>query len=125
MDSVNTSNTPAPRLPVALDVSYRRSYGRRDEVAVLKNISLSGAFIEVDQEGELLPNDKLLIAVVVSHRVRKIPAYVVWKNSAGCGIKFKHLNNRDQQIVDDLMYFIESSKHGQRTVLDSIFKKVA
>ena len=111
MSLANTN--PAPRMPLQLDVSYRRSYARSDESGTLKNISLSGAFIEMDSDNEVSPEDKIIVYLTVSNRLRKIPAQVIWRNNHGCGIVFNHTNNRDQQIVDDLMYFAESTKHGQ------------
>ncbi len=116
---------PAPRMPLQLDVEFRRSYARRGEWGRIKNISLSGAFLELDAEQLLLPNDKVVLNFTVSGRKRRIQASVVWNDHHGCGVKFHHVNGRDQQIVDDLMYFAESSKETQRSVLDTIFKKVS
>ena len=116
----------APRLPLQMDVEFRRNYARREEKGRLKNISLTGAFIELeDLDKHVGPQDKLVIKILVSGRERTIPATVIWQNDRGCGIKFHPTNNRDTQIVDDLMYFVESSRSSQRSVLDTIFKKVA
>jgi len=112
-------------MPLQLEIEYRRSYARRGEKGRLKNISLSGAFLELYAEISLYPEERVVIHFSVSGRNRKIQASVVWQNDRGCGVKFHHGNNRDQQIVDDLMYFVESTKATQRTVLDSIFKKVS
>jgi sugar-specific transcriptional regulator TrmB len=125
MDVESGNKAPSPRISLELNINYRRSYGRRIETATIKNISLSGAFIEIDPDIEVSPNEKVIVSLSVGDRVRKIPALVVWKNKTGCGIKFNHLNNRDQQIVDDLIYFVENSKHDQKTVLNDIFKSVA
>jgi hypothetical protein len=124
MSPLNVSS-PAPRMPLQLDIEYRRSYARRGEKGRLKNISLSGAFLEVDPEAVPHRDEKVVIHFTVSGRSRKIQASVVWQNQYGCGVKFHHTNNRDQQIVDDLMYFVEHSRSNQKFVLDSIFKKVA
>ena len=124
MDQISSS-TPAPRMPLQLDIEYRRSYARRGERGKLKNISLSGAFLEVDPENIPQQNEKVVLNFTVSGRLRKIQASVVWSNPDGCGVKFHHVNNRDQQIVDDLMYFVENTKSNQRTVLDTIFRKVS
>lgn len=125
MDKINTVN-PSPRIPLQLEVEFRRSYARRGEKASLKNISLSGAFLEIkSKDSDISPQDKLHVTILVSGRARKIPAHVVWTSSSGCGVKFMPLNNRDVQIVDDLMYFIGSTRASQREVLDDIFKKVA
>ncbi|MCM2281173.1 MAG: PilZ domain-containing protein [Bdellovibrionaceae bacterium] len=115
--------SPAPRIPLKLDVEYRRSYARNGEIGHLKNISLSGAFLE-HSNGSLKTNDKVLITFTVSGRVRKIHASVVWSNKYGSGLRFSPTNNRDVQIVDDLMYFVESKRENRRDVLDDIFKQV-
>jgi hypothetical protein len=115
-------NTPAPRIPLKLDVEYRKSYGRSTEIAALKNISISGAFLEHVNEA-LKNNDRVAITFKVGGRIRKINAVVVWSNENGAGLKFLPNNNRDVQIVDDLMYFVESKRENRKTVLDDIFKK--
>lgn len=55
---------------------------------------------------------------------KESPATVVWANSVGCGVKFMPVNNRDVQIVDDLIYFVEAQRTDRRDVLDKILKKV-
>lgn len=114
--------TPAPRIPLKLDVDYRKSYGRSTEIGALKNISITGAFLEHDNE-TLKLDDRVTITFKVGGRVRKINAVIVWSNDSGAGIKFLPSNNRDVQIVDDLMYFVESKRENRRSVLDDIFKK--
>jgi len=115
--------TPSPRIPLNLDVEYRRSYARIGEVGLLKNISLTGAFLE-HTNGALSVNDKVSMTFKVSGRTRRIHATVVWTNEFGSGIRFAPANNRDVQIVDDLMYFVESKRESRRSVLDNIFKQV-
>ena len=119
----DTYNVPAPRTPLNLKVSFKRNYAREETVGTLKNISISGAFLEF-AGGEVRANEKLNLVFVVAGRERKIAAHVIWANSVGCGIKFMPVNNRDVQIVDDLIYFVENSRDGRRSVMDSIFKKV-
>lgn len=123
MESKST-NTPATRLPLFMNIEYRRNYARQGEKGRLKNISLTGAFLEISS-ADFAPNEKIEITLQVSGRQRKLNASVVWKNEAGCGIQFKPFNNRDVQIVDDLMYFIESKRESRRSVLDGIFSKVS
>jgi hypothetical protein len=60
----------------------------------------------------------------VGSRIRKLSAVVVWKNKNGFGLKFNHGNNRDLQIVDDLMYFVENKRESQKDVLEDILDKV-
>jgi hypothetical protein len=118
------SDVPAPRLPLKLSVDFRKSYGRQTERGVLKNISLTGAFLEA-QNQEVQPNDKILLTLNVSGRTRQLHAQVVWRNISGCGVKFLPSNNRDVQIVDDLMYFVENRREDRKSVLDTIIKKVS
>jgi hypothetical protein len=115
---------PSPRIPLKLDVEYRRSYGRSPDVGQLRNISISGAFLEHGNE-ELQGSDKVCITFKVGGRTRKINAAIIWSNTTGSGIKFLPTNNRDVQIVDDLMYFVESKRENRRGVLDDIFKQAA
>ncbi len=121
---METMNSPSPRTPLHLDVSFRRNYARQDVSGILKNISLSGAFLEVASH-DLRLDEKVNLTFVVGSRERKIAAQIVWKNSLGAGIKFLPLNNRDVQIVDDLIYYVESRRMGQRGILDGILKKVS
>lgn len=119
-----TMSSPAPRTPLNLDVSFRRNYARQDTTGILKNISLSGAFLELSNH-DLRLDEKVNLTFIVGSRERKISAQIIWKNAYGAGIKFMPLNNRDVQIVDDLIYFVESKRIGHRGILDGILKKVA
>lgn len=121
---METLNNPAPRTPLNINVAFRRSYAREETKGTLKNISISGAFLNHSGE-ELHPGEKVLLTFSVSGRERNVHATIVWSNSKGAGIKFLPLNNRDVQIVDDLIYYVESKRTGTRQVLNEIFKKVA
>ncbi len=116
-------NVPAPRTPLNLEVSFKRNYAREETKGTLKNISITGAFLEFTG-GDIRANEKLNLVFVVAGRERKVPASVIWTNSLGCGVKFMPTNNRDVQIVDDLIYFIENSRNDRRSVIGDIFKKV-
>lgn len=117
-------SSPSPRTPLNLDITFKKSYGRSPCVGRIINISLSGAFIEL--EGlPLASNEKINVNIEVAGRKRKLPAFVVWKNNQGCGIKFNHASNRDIQIIDDLIYFAESLRSDRREVVKDILKKVA
>lgn len=120
----STEKAPAPRTPLKLEVEYRKSYGRSAELGELKNISITGAFLEHTND-EIKMSDKVAITFQVGGRTRKINAAVVWSNGSGSGIKFLPANNRDVQIVDDLIYFVESKRENRRSVIDDIFKKAA
>lgn len=120
MDAQNS--TPAPRIPLELEVEFRKSYSRSNNEGILRNISLSGAFLQTESAFD--KNDKINLTFVVGGRTRKIAAKVVWVSSSGAGVMFQHFNNRDVQIIDDLMYFVENNRATRRDVLDTIFKKV-
>ncbi|MBX2988059.1 MAG: PilZ domain-containing protein [Bdellovibrionaceae bacterium] len=120
---METSNAPAPRTSLHLDVSFKKNYARQLSHGVLKNISLTGAFLDCRNEN-FRANEKIQLTFVVAGRERRIAATVVWANSAGCGVKFHPTSQRDVQIVDDLIYFVEANRDGRRDVLDNIFKKV-
>ena len=115
---------PAQRTQLKLNVSFKKIYSRSDTNGTVKNISLTGAFLE--HQGERFKaNEKLHLKLNVGDRARKIACKVVWVNSFGCGIKFLPMNNRDVQIVDDLIYFVQNHRAERQDLLDDIFKKVA
>lgn len=122
MNNSDLNDSPSPRIPLKLDVEYRKSYGRSQEFGSLKNISLSGAFLEHGNDA-IRSDDKVAITFKVGGRIRNITALIVWTNKEGSGIKFMPTNNRDVQIVDDLMYFVNTKRENRRDVLDGIFKK--
>lgn len=116
------TNMPAKRIPLQLDINYKKSYARQDSRGMLSNISISGAFLKTDST-KLQEKERIILYFEVSGRKRKIQANVVWKNNFGAGLQFQPFNNRDVQIIDDLMYFVESSRENRRSILDTIFKK--
>ena len=118
------ANVPSPRIPLQMNIEYRKSYGRANAKGVLKNISLTGAFLETETI-ELAPEDKVVLEFIVSERRRKMAATIVWKNAKGCGILFHPFNKRDTQIVDDLMYFVQNRREFRRNLLEDIFKQAA
>jgi hypothetical protein len=117
-------NIPSPRIPLAIGVEFRRSYARNPTTGVLRNISLTGAFLEHSEESGV-PGEKIILTFQVSGRVRKLLATVVWSNKTGAGMKFHPTNSRDLQIVDDLMYFVETQRSCNRDIFDTILKKVS
>ena len=121
---MSSGQTIAPRMSLAVQVDFRKSYSRQMNSGTLRNVSLSGAFLDTS-ETDLMAGDKVQIILNVGSRARKLASEVVWKNQKGVGIKFHHTNNRDLQIVDDLMYFAENKRESQKDVLDDIFEKVA
>ena len=115
---------PSPRIPLQMQIEFRKSYGRQNSRGVLKNISLTGAFLETETL-ELAPEDKLILEFIVSDRRRKMTATIIWKNNRGCGVEFQPFNKRDTQIVDDLMYFVQNRRELRRHLLEDIFKQAA
>lgn len=121
---MDTESKPAPRTPLNIKVEYRKSYARDGTDAVLKNISLTGAFLQQNL-ASLITGDKIALKFSVSGRERLVQAQVIWSNKWGSGVKFLPSNNRDVQIVDDLIYFVESKRTDNKSILDTIFKKVS
>jgi len=120
----NASTSPSPRMPLVYDVDYQKRYARQFKGGTLFNISLSGAFLK-HPKGPLGANEKIVLVFHVSGRRRKITATVVWGNEAGSGVRFVFNSKRDEQMIDDLIYFVESSRDSKKSVLDDIFKQVS
>ena len=120
-----TNESPAKRLSLKLPVKFRRNYARKFSEGILKNISISGAYLILPKTQDINLDEKLTITFSVSGRKRQVIASVIWMDTTGCGIEFKPFNNRDVQIVDDLMFFVKSKKETRRNVLDNIFKVVS
>lgn len=121
---METENKPAERIPLYMKVEYRKSYAREGVDGTLKNISLTGAFLQQNNSA-LNAGEKIGLNFSVGSQKRLVQAQVIWSNKWGSGIKFLPNNNRDVQIIDDLIYFIESKRGNQRNILENIFKKVA
>lgn len=121
---METANAPSPRTPLHLEVSFKKNYARQPSKGVLRNISLTGAFLECRGES-FRANEKIQLTFQVAGRERRIAATVIWCNSVGCGVKFSPASNRDVQIIDDLIYFVENDRTERRDVLNNIFKKAA
>lgn len=121
---MDQNNRPLPRTKMNLDIQFKRNYARSQSVGLLKNLSLTGAFLETPQVGELRKNDKIQLAFQVAGRNRKLHATIVWTNSTGMGLKFEHQSNRDMQIVDDLIYFVEASNSEKSEAIQNLFKAV-
>ena len=115
---------PAPRLPLTLPIEFRKNYSRKMDQGDLRNISLSGAFL-AHASNDILINDKINICFKVSGRERVLQASVIWKNSNGAGLRFHPDNNRDVQIVDDLMYFVRDRRSKNRSVFESILSEIS
>ncbi len=121
---METNLSPAPRTPLSYEVDFRKSYARESQKGLIRNISLTGAYIELEKD-LLAPGEKISLVLIVSGRERVVHANVIWANETGAGLKFKPQNNRDVQIVDDLIYFAESSRSTNKSVFDQIIKKVS
>lgn len=120
----NEELLPKRRIPLSFPIVYRKSYSRRFDKACLKNISLSGAFIE-DSGAELKENEKINLSFELAGRKRKIAAKIIWVNDCGAGVSFLHGNQQDEQLIDDLMFFVEESQDEKRGILNLIFDKIA
>lgn len=119
----NKDTKPAQRFSIDFDLDFKCNYARDYNKAQIKNLSVSGALIKTDVA--LKQSEKINVFVRLSGRERKIPAEVVWIGDRGVGIKFNHFNNRDIQIVDDLIYFATEKGLSTSELLESILNKAA
>lgn len=117
------TDAPSARYPLEYSVEYRHNYARAAKNGVIKNLSLTGAFIE-NSSHPFKEKDKIKVTIRLSDRVRHISAKVIWTNEKGAGVKFQHFNNQDLQLIDDLIYFAENKINERRSVLDNIFSFV-
>ena len=122
MDST-LETKPSPRIPIELEVEFKKNYAREASLGKIRNISLTGCFLNTGVP--LKPEEKINVVLTVSGRIRKISAKVVWSSLRGAGIQFMPFNNRDLQIVDDIMYFATERTSSTKELLDNILKKVA
>lgn len=118
-----TTTTPACRYPLELDISFKKNYQRQPHYGTLKNVSATGAFLE-NSAPEIATNDKIMLSLNLSGRERNLTARVIWSDQRGVGLKFLEFDNQDLQIVDDLIYFLESKRETRKDVLTQIFKKL-
>ncbi len=121
---METLSNPAPRTPLNIEVEFRKSYAREGSSGTLKNISITGAFLQ-NAQSALKAGEKLSLKFKVSGRERNVQAVVVWNNSNGFGVKFLPTNNRDVQIIDDLIYFVENKRTDNREIFSNIITKVS
>lgn len=126
-----SQNKPAQRLYLKMPISYRFIYGRQNQKGLIKNISLTGAFLKWNQDQKSFQSppsfcleDKVLLFFSVKGRMRRVKSSIVWINDIGCGMQFLPKNQRDIQIVDDLIYFkkFESKKKEElfRLIIEQI-----
>jgi hypothetical protein len=126
MDNSNefeNKGKPAPRYNVDLSFEFKRNYARQSAKAEVRNISLTGALIKTD--APLKPSEKVNVYLTVSGRTRKVAARVIWVGERGVGLQFQPFNNRDLQIVDDIIYYATEKNESTKTLFDSILTKVA
>lgn len=122
--NTTSNSSAAKRVRLNLQVDMRKNYWRKSRKVSFLNISQTGAFIMIPK-ADLSVDEKLSFKLNVGNRTRSIEAKVVWHNEFGAGIHFVFKSQRDMQMIDDLMYFIEAGKEDQKAVLHNIIKKVA
>lgn len=122
---------PCERIYLQHSIFYRSNYGRKNKKGILKNISLTGAFLEWNKEKNDCQNpdllkfkDKILLFLSVEGRVRKVKSSVIWRNKWGCGVQFQPSNQRDFQIVDDLIYFTNCKKENRRQFFSLLLNQI-
>lgn len=118
-----SESVPQPRHSIELALEFKRNYARQSAKAEVQNISLTGALIKTTVS--LKPSEKLNVYLTVSGRTRKVAARVVWVGDRGVGLEFQPFNNRDLQIVDDIIYYATEKNSSTKNLLDTILLKVA
>lgn len=116
-------NQPAPRTPARMGVEFRRVYGRQVFDGIIKNISVTGVFIEHALRFE--KEDMVQIEMCIGNRKKKIKAKVIWSNEMGSGLQFHPKSKQEIQMIDDMIYFIEQRWHEMKGVLNNILIKMA
>ena len=107
-----------------LDVEYKKKYARHFKVGRLRDISNSEAYLLTkDDKTPFNLKDEISITLKLGQRKRTLQASVIASDTSGVKIKFHFYNNREYQIVDDMIYFIEKSKEERRQSLDFIFNQ--
>ena len=107
-----------------LNVEYKKKYARHFKMGNLRDINNSEAYLLTnDDKTSLNLKDEISIFLKLGERKRTIQASVILKDTHGIKIKFHFYNNKEYQIVDDLIYFIEKSKEKRRQSLDFIFNQ--
>ncbi len=118
--------------PAYLNVEYKKVYARDFTCGQLRHINNSEAYLSTpsipsknpisrDSKKALKSQDKISIVLVLGERKRILQASVLSTDSRGARVKFHFLNNRDYQIIDDLIYFVEKAKESRRKKLHFIF----
>ncbi|MDZ4677345.1 MAG: PilZ domain-containing protein [Oligoflexia bacterium] len=122
-NTTEQTETPAQRFNVELAFEIKRNYARQTNKAEVRNISLTGALVKTEQPLKL--SEKIHVFLSVSGRTRKVVATVVWVGDKGAGLQFQPFNNRDLQIVDDIIYYATEKSSSNKDLLESILSKVA
>ena len=106
------------------NVEYKKKYARHFQIGRLKDISNSEAYLLTkNNKASLNLKDEISILFKLGERKRVIQASVISSDAHGVKLKFHFYNNKEYQIVDDLIYFIEKSKEERRQSLDLIFNQ--
>lgn len=103
MKIMKAERRESPRLPVGVDVVL--NHRNQAVVCSIKNISLTGAFI--DAEPELLPyngNVELGFSVPVNGESKqfRVPATIRWMTNGGAGISFGDIGREAYFSLVDL-----------------------
>ena len=94
-----------------LNVEYKKKYARHLRIGRLRDISNSEAYLLTEDDKALFSlRDEISITLELGQRKRTLQASVIANDTQGVKVKFHFYNNREYQIIDDLIYFIEKSK---------------
>lgn len=97
----------APRIKVNYKIALKKLFSNNQDMVKIKNISMSGAFIEMSTE-DFNTREMVGLNFVVSDRERVVQARIVWKSNEGIGVQFHPQNFQDQVIINDLIFFLQN-----------------
>lgn len=105
------------RTDLHLEIVYKTIYGRTAQKAIFKNISHTGACLEMN-DPDVRNRDKIKILFTVADRAREIKAEVIWQSNGSCGVRFMPKNNQDLLIIDDLIYYVKNKTIGYKSLFE-------
>ena len=95
----------APRFKVDYSIALKKLFSNNQDMVKIKNISMSGAFIEMTTE-EFNTRELVGLNFVVNDRERVVQARIVWKSKEGLGVQFIPQTFQDQVIINDLIFLL-------------------
>lgn len=117
------SQPPAPRTVFNLEVQFRKSYARAISNGRLRNISLTGAYLECTEFFHL--QERFQFHFFIGGQLHFVAAETVWRSSNGYGVKFITIKKRDTRVIEDVVQIAESMRYGKQQLLSNILKSAS